>query len=311
MLFLLTVSDTDAVAPGSLTSWKESLFVELYARATEELTGDSPVADEEARKGTLRDQLRKSLGAEFGAEWLEPQLAAMSLSYLRKYPAEVVGAHLRAQRTLDASGVRVESQHLADRGLTQFTVFARNGVTPGIFAKITGVLAALRVQIAEADIVTRADGLVVDTFRGIDSDFKGEPPPSRREEIGRTIEQVLLGKQTVEALFASREDSSSPAPRSLSAGATQVEIDNTTADQATIVEVFADDRPGLLYSIARTLLELDLSIRSAKISTSLDQAADAFYVTDKNGSKIVDEARLETIRKKLRDAIPSGQPVGA
>jgi [protein-PII] uridylyltransferase len=222
-----------------------------------------------------------------------------------------VAAHLRAQRTLDASGVRVESQHLPDRGLTQFTVFTRDGVTPGIFAKITGVLAALRFQIAEADIVTRADGLVVDTFRGIDSDFKGEPPVSRREEIGQTIEQVLLGKQTVEALFASRHDSTSPVPRSLSAGATQVEIDNTTADQATIVEVFADDRPGLLYSVARMLLELDLSIRSAKISTSLDQAADAFYVTDKNGSKIVDEARLETIRKKLLDAIPSGQPVNA
>jgi [protein-PII] uridylyltransferase len=183
-------------------------------------------------------------------------------------------------------------------------------VTPGIFAKITGVLAAMRIQVHEADIVTRADGLVVDTFRGEDSDFRGEPPASRREEYGQTIEQVLLGKQTVEALFAARHDSAGPGPRATSVP-TQVEIDNTTADKATIVEVFADDRPGLLYSIARTLFELGCSIRSAKISTSLDQAADAFYVTDKDGSQIIDEARLEMIRKRLLEAIPSSQPVTA
>jgi len=90
-----------------------------------------------------------------------------------------------------------------------------------------------------------------------------------------------------------------------------VEIDNSTADRATIVEVFADDRPGLLYSIAKTLFELDLSIRSAKISTSLDQVADAFYVTDKGGAKVTDVARLESIKKRLLEAIPSSQPVTA
>jgi [protein-PII] uridylyltransferase len=309
MLFILTVADTDAVAPGSLTSWKESLFVELYGRATEELTGQAPVSDETARKAELRDQLRNTLSVEFGAEWLEPQLAAMPLSYLRKYPPERVATHLRAQKKIDASGVRVESEHLKERGLTQIAVFTRDGITPGIFSKITGVLAALRFQIVEADIVTRTDGLVVDTFRGQDSDFRGEPPLSRREEIGKTIEQVLLGKQTVEALFRGRHDSGFSGPRNLLG--TQVEIDNTSSDQATIVEVFADDRPGLLYSIARTLFELDLSIRSAKISTSLDQAADAFYVTDKNGSKIVDEARLDGIRKRLLEAIPLPQPMTA
>jgi [protein-PII] uridylyltransferase len=309
MLFILTVADTDAVAPGSLTSWKESLFLELYARATEELTGEAPVSDEAARKAELRDHLRNSLSVEFGADWLEPQLSAMPLSYLRKYPPAVVANHLRAQKKLDASGVRVESEHLKERGLTQITVLTRDGIIPGIFSKITGVLAALRFQIVEADIVTRTDGLVVDTFRGQDSDFKAEPPPSRREEIGKTIEQVLLAKQTVEALFQGRQEGGFSGPRNLLG--TQVEIDNTTSDQATIVEVFADDRPGLLYTIARTLFELDLSIRTAKISTSLDQAADAFYVTDKGGAKIVDEARLDSIRKRLLEALPSPQPVRA
>ncbi|MBV8881727.1 MAG: [protein-PII] uridylyltransferase [Planctomycetaceae bacterium] len=309
MLFILTVADTDAVAPGSLTSWKESLFAELYARATEELTGDAPVSDEAERKEKICGQIRPQLAPEFGLDWLNAQLAAMPLSYLRKHPPEILASHLRAQKKMGDGGVRVESRQLGDGGLTEITVFTRDGIAPGIFAKITGALAALRFQIVGADIVTRADGLVVDTFRGIDSDYSKEPPPSRIREFAEAIEDVLRGKQSVEALFARRHESTSPGARQVAGPPTQVEIDNTTADQATIVEVFADDRPGLLYSVARTLFELELSIRSAKISTSLDQVADAFYVTDKSGAKVEDPARLEAIRKKLLDVLPSGVPV--
>jgi [protein-PII] uridylyltransferase len=37
----------------------------------------------------------------------------------------------------------------------------------------------------------------------------------------------------------------------------------------------------------------------AKISTNVDQVADVFYVTDQQGGKIVDPARLEAIREAL------------
>ncbi len=311
MLFVLTVADTDAVAPGSLTSWKESLFAELYARATEELTGAAPVADEAERKEKICGQLRPALAPEFGLDWLNTQLAAMPLSYLSKTAPDSVAVHLRAQKQMGDAGVRVEFRHLKERGFTEYTVVTRDNITPGIFAKITGVLACLRFQIVEAEIVTRADGIVVDTFRGIDSDYSKEPPPSRVREFAEGIQQVLAGKQTVEALFAARHDPSVPRTPQVPGPPTQVEIDNTTADKATIVEVFADDRLGLLYSIARTLFELDLSIRSAKISTSLDQVADAFYVTDKGGAKVEDPARLEAIRKRLLEVLPSGQPLAA
>jgi [protein-PII] uridylyltransferase len=145
----------------------------------------------------------------------------------------------------------------------------------------------------------------------MDSDFSKQPPAGRLEEFAQALEKVLTGKQTVEALFAGRHELGAPRPTQVPGPGTQVEIDNTTAGQATILEVFADDRPGLLYSIARTLFELDLSIRFAKISTSLDQVADAFYVTDKGGAKVEDQARLDAIRKRLLEVIPSGQPVTA
>ena len=47
---------------------------------------------------------------------------------------------------------------------------------------------------------------------------------------------------------------------------------------------------GLLYTITRTLFELELSVSVAKIGTYLDQVVDVFYVTDQDGRKITDEA---------------------
>jgi [protein-PII] uridylyltransferase len=303
MLTVLTAADTEAVAPGSLTGWKESLFVELYTRSMEELSGQAPVADEKERADAIRARLRGILADGFPAPWLDQQLGAMPLAYLLRTDPDRIASHLRAQQRLPAGGVRVESEYLAETGLAQYTVFTHDALTPGIFSKITGVLAAERFQIVDAQIVTRADGLVVDTFRGIDTDFKGEPPEHRRRELAGRIEEVLLGKRTVESLFAGRRGTSRRDAPDPAAGPAQVEIDTTSSDRFTILEVFADDRLGLLYRIARTLFEEGLSIASAKISTRLDQVVDVFYVTDAAGAKVGDPERLEAVRKRLLEVI--------
>ena len=301
MLYVLTAADTEAVAPGEFTGWKESLLTQLYQRSSEELAGTAPQAVEQARADEIRGRLKEELRARFDPAWLEGQLEAMPLPYLRRCDPETIGAHLGIQKALGPDGVRVESEYSKETGLAQYTVFTRDDVVPGLFSKITGVLAAERFQIVDAQIVTRTDGLVVDSFRGVDTDFKGEPPLHRRQEVAGQIENVLRGKQTVEALYAARRPTAvRPAPHHPPAGGpTQVEIDNDSSDQYTVVEVFAEDRMGLLYAIARTLFEQGLSIASAKISTRLDQVVDVFYVTDGSGAKLTDAARLEAVRARL------------
>ncbi|HXT61088.1 MAG TPA: hypothetical protein VN699_20785, partial [Pirellulales bacterium] len=56
---------------------------------------------------------------------------------------------------------------------------------------------------------------------------------------------------------------------------------------------------GLLYAIGRSLFGSGLSVAVAKIGTYLDQVVDVFYVTDREGRKILDEARLAEIRERL------------
>jgi len=84
---------------------------------------------------------------------------------------------------------------------------------------------------------------------------------------------------------------------------TEVQIDNETSDRQTIIDVFADDRQGLLYVITHVIFQLGLSVHASRISTRLDQVADVFYVTDAADGKIHDPSRLEHIRTAIKDEV--------
>ena len=82
-----------------------------------------------------------------------------------------------------------------------------------------------------------------------------------------------------------------------------VEIDNDVSDRYTVIDIFANDKVGLLYEITRTLNELGLYIAVSKISTKVDQAADVFYVCDIFGMKITDSVKLEEIRTVMLERL--------
>jgi [protein-PII] uridylyltransferase len=58
------------------------------------------------------------------------------------------------------------------------------------------------------------------------------------------------------------------------------------SDQATVIEVRAADRLGVVYLVSAVLAELGLSVRSAHISTLGPQAVDVFYVRDAEGEAL-------------------------
>ena len=76
-------------------------------------------------------------------------------------------------------------------------------------------------------------------------------------------------------------------------------VNSESSDFFTLIEVFADDRVGLLYLITHTLFNLKLDIRIAKIATKADQIADVFYVRDLEGQKVEDNEQIEEIRQSL------------
>jgi [protein-PII] uridylyltransferase len=96
-------------------------------------------------------------------------------------------------------------------------------------------------------------------------------------------------------LYLGKRMSSSRPPR--------VEIDNDVSAYYTVIDVYANDRIGILHDIARAMRSLGLYIEVSKISTKVDQVADVFYVKDIFGHKITEAKKLNGIKKALSEAL--------
>jgi len=122
--------------------------------------------------------------------------------------------------------------------------------------------------------------------------------------LARDLEEVCSGRLDAAQLLRSRVGSTSPwRERPSPAVLTEVTVDDRASPRHTVVEVFAKDRPGLLYTLARTFHELGLSIALSKINTEGTKVADVFYVTELDGRKVKPGERVKTIREAVTHAI--------
>ncbi|HEV3340979.1 MAG TPA: HD domain-containing protein, partial [Pirellulales bacterium] len=311
MLFLLTAADLSAVGPGVLNPWKVDVLADLHTRAMQHLAGDSPAMNlpdylTGQRQKALDILSERSAGenalSEEDAAWFERQLAALPASYLGSTPPRQVALELKQLRALKPGDVIALGSYQADRGTVEYKIGTYETITPGVFHKLTGALTGRGLQILAAEIHTLADGLVFDRFYAFDPDFNGPPPAERINEVTASLRASLCdnpNRPTFRRIWKAGERRQAALPQL----PTQVRVDNHTSDGYTILDIFAADRTGLLYTIARSLFEKGLSVGGAKIGTYLDQAVDVFYVTDQQGRKLLDEGRLGAIREQLLEEI--------
>jgi len=237
--------------------------------------------------GTLTDWKRELLGELF--EKTLEMLTGEKISQKIKEPFAKIAP-------LSDEKVRVTAKYDDTRKVTEYTVVTFDTVTEAIFSKISGVFSAKGLQILGAAIMTYENQVVVDTFQVEDLDFAASPPQDRLEDISHAIAEVLLGNLQVETLLIhGRRRGGRIALKHVP---TQVEIDNLSSDRFTIVEVFAEDRQGLLYFITKAIFEVGLSVHTAKISTQLDQIVDVFYVTAACG-KVTDPSEVLKIKEQI------------
>ncbi|TAL10864.1 MAG: [protein-PII] uridylyltransferase [Nitrospirae bacterium] len=302
MLLVLTAADISAVGPGVMTPWKETLLGDLFLKTHRELAGEEETEtayEGGARAETIRQAALARLEPHYPASWLTRQLEAWPDHYLTAMPIERLVMHLEWLAKLADAPVLVDAQYDQALGTSDYTVYTKDSLTPGIFSKIAGVLAAKGVQILDAQILTLADGVVVDVFRVMDADCPEDARDRRFREIGGAIVGVLEGRYSVEELLQEATRFGQARQGVPLHELTVVQVDNDTSDRYTIIDVFADDRQGLLYVIARAIFDLGLSVHAARISTKLDQVVDVFYVTDRTGGKIVDLGRCKLISEEM------------
>ena len=191
--------------------------------------------------------------------------------------------------------------HQSDSGYSEFTICTHD--LPGLFSRITGVMAANGVNILGAQINTSRNGKVLDILQVNSPQGILITDPQRWQKVEAEMRLAIHGEVKVSDLVARRQRptllTTRPAPRF----ATRVEVDNEVSADYTVLDIYTHDKIGLLYLITSTLSSLGLYIGVSKISTKVDQVADVFYVRDIFGQKIKSPEKLVEITTQIKSAI--------
>jgi [protein-PII] uridylyltransferase len=302
MLYLLTYADIKAVGPDVWTEWKALLLQELYEKAFEVLErGDFRFEARSERVKKVKRKVVEILGDEFPAELVKEELKAMTIRHLLANTPVVLAEHVRIMLNLGDNTMITRIAHETERRYTNFTICTRD--VTGLFAKITGVMAANGMNILGAQIHTSSNGKVLDVLQVNSPQGFTITEENRWEKVDDDMRQVMEGKVLVRTLVEKRRRPSLLAEKPRPRFPTRVEIDNEVSTDYTVIDIYTHDKVGLLYQITSTLTKLGLYIGVSKISTKVDQVADVFYVRDIFGNKVTSEKKLKEIRERLINAI--------
>jgi [protein-PII] uridylyltransferase len=216
-------------------------------------------------------------------------LEGLPARYLRTHQPAEVRTHAALAQQAAAAGVALEITRI--NGYWRVVVAA--GDRPFLFASIAGVLSAFGMNILKAEAFANARRLILDTFTFSDPMRTLELNPSEVDRLRNTLERVITGKQDVKRLLASRAQRA----RTIRSAQPTVAFNNEASPAATLIEIVAEDRPGLLYDLASVISSEGCDIVVVLIDTEGTRALDVFYVTA-NGQKLKGDQQV-ALRDKL------------
>jgi [protein-PII] uridylyltransferase len=276
LLTIMTYGDISAVNPAAMTPWRLEQLWQTYRVAHQELVREL----ETDRIQELPQDL--PLPGEF--------IRGFPIRYLRTHTPEEIQTHIELEELSRPAGVAAKIDRLG--GVYRATIVARD--MSGLFASLAGGLSSFGMDIVKAEAFSNAGGLILDTFMFADPKRTLELNPQEMERLQYTLEQVALDKLDVRKLLDGRPAPSKQKRRSIQP---RVHFDGQAGATTTLVEIVAEDRPGLLYDLASTFSSANCNIDVVLIDTEGHKAIDVFYVAFQG--KELGSALEKTLEKQL------------
>jgi [protein-PII] uridylyltransferase len=281
-LYLLTVADIRGTSPKVWNAWKGKLLEDLYRMTLRVLGGESQSTDRELinrREAALKTLRLYGLKSD-DHERLWKQL---DVGYFLRHEAADIAWQTRALYTKVDSETPVVKCRLASIGEgLQIAVYVKD--QPDLFARICSYFERKNFSILDAKIHTTLHGYALDTFLVTEAMFA-----KNYRDIINLVEHELV------QLLTSQEPLPAPAKGRLSRLSRTFPITPTVdlrpdeRGRYYLLSVSANDRNGLLYSIASVLAKYKVNLHTAKVMTLGERVEDVFLVD----GPVLDNARSQ------------------
>ena len=286
-LYLLTVADIRGTSPKVWNAWKGKLLEDLYRITLRVLGGEAPSADRDL-KNRQQEALATLRLYELASDAHEALWRQLDVAYFLRHDASDIAWQTRALFGRVDSPIPVVKCRLSPIGEgLQVTVYVKD--QPDLFARICSYFDHKNFSILDAKIHTTGHGYGLDTFLVTEPNFE-----NNYRDIINLIEHELTDVlSSAGPLPPPIRGRLSRLSRTFPATPT-VDIRSDERGQFYLLSISANDRNGLLYTIASVLAQYRITVHTAKVMTLGERVEDVFLVDGPTLNNARSQIQLET-----------------
>jgi [protein-PII] uridylyltransferase len=295
-IYLLTMADMRGTSPKVWNDWKNKLLQQLYYATSRRLRqGDTNTEDMEERLANLQQELSSILvPAQMSEHAFHRYCSLFDSDYFLRYTLDTLVWHMTTLSKISALELPVVAvRYYETLGGTQVLVF-----TPDVSNLLVMTAAGfdrLNLNIVDARLHTSRIGYALHSYLVLDQSDNAICNSLEQKEI----EEALL--EQLQSPRKGRDPRKAHMPRALKQFPIPTRVNFSPSQQGdqTVIELIAQDRPGLLYQVAEVFDKCDIKLHNARVATFGARIEDIFIVTDLGNKPITSSEEQENIRQNI------------